>query len=81
MKSINIPLDVSILLNADGSINLYVGDEELPSYEISLIELVDELVDSMKVNDRIHPTHEDEVYTLISIFKEASTTLTMELPE
>ena len=81
MKSINIPLEVSILLNPDGSINLYVGDEELPSYEISLIALVDELVDSMKVNDRIHPSHEDEAYELIKHLREAITTLTAEMQD
>jgi hypothetical protein len=81
VKSINIPLDISILLHSDGSINLYVGDEELPSYEISLIELVDELVDSMKVNDRIHPNHEDEAYELIKHFREAITTITTEMPD
>jgi hypothetical protein len=81
MKTITIPLDVSILLDGPIGISLYVAEEELPEHTIPLYTLVNEYIEAFSIKDRIAPEYEQDAYELIKQLRDCINILTQTLPE
>jgi hypothetical protein len=81
MKTISIPLDVSILLDGPAGISLYVAEEELPEHTISLYALVSEYIEAFSKDDTIAPEYEQDTYELIKQLRDCINILTQALPE
>ena len=81
MIELKVPLDVSILLDNPSNISLYVGENELPSYSVTIVELVRDWIDCVTVADRIHEAHVDEAYELIKHLRQSIEILTVSLPQ
>jgi hypothetical protein len=81
MKTISIPLDVTILLDGPSGVSLYVAEDELPEYTVSLQELVTEYIDAFSKDDRIASEHEADTYALIKQLRTCIDMLVYVLPE
>lgn len=81
MKTISIPLDVSILLDGPSGISLYIAEDELPEHTVSIHELVTEYIDAFSVDDRIAKEHEADAYALVKQLRECIDMLVYSLPE
>jgi hypothetical protein len=81
MKTISIPLDVTILLDGPSGVSLYVAEEELPEHTIPLYTLVNEYIEAFSFKDRIAPEYEQDAYDLIKQLRDCISILTQALPE
>jgi hypothetical protein len=81
MKRINIPIDVSILLDGPEGVGLYIEQDELPSQSIPLYNLVSEYIDAFSIDGRIAEEHEEDAYELIKQLHECIALLGLALPE
>lgn len=81
MIELKIPLDVSILLDTPASISLYIGDEDMPSHSVNIVDLVRDWLDCVVLDEGVHAAHTDEAYQLIKNLRDAITLVTQALPE
>jgi hypothetical protein len=81
MKTVNIPVEVSMIINPVHGVDLYFGEDELPSHSTTVLELVREWVESASVDDSIHEDQIDEAYALIKDLRDAIALITSALPE
>lgn len=81
MKIVNIPVEVSMIINPVHGVDLYFGEDEMPSHSTTVLDLVGEWVESASVDDRIHKDQIDEAYALIKDLRDAIALISQALPE
>jgi hypothetical protein len=81
MNIVNIPVEVSMLINPVHGVDLYFGEDELPSHSTTVLNLVHEWVESASVDDRIAEDQIDDAYALIKDLRDAIAIITSALPE
>lgn len=81
MKIVNIPVEVSMLINPVHGVDLYFGENEMPSHSTTVLDLVREWVDSASGGDRIAEEQIDEAYALIKDLRDAIALISQALPE
>lgn len=81
MKKINIPIEISLLLDAAEGVAVYINENEYPSHSVSLNLLIDDWVDSYSNEQGIAPAHEEEAYAIIAQLRESIAILASSLPQ
>jgi hypothetical protein len=70
MNIVNIQTEVSICLEGSG-VHLYINDDSLPSYSISITHLVDDYIDAYAVDDRIDGHEQANTIRIINELRSA----------
>lgn len=70
-----------MIINPVHGVDLYFGEDELPSHSTTVLDLVREWVDSASVDDCIHEDQIDDAYALIKDLRDAIALISQALPE
>jgi hypothetical protein len=81
MKTISVPVDFSILLDAADGVSLYIDEDENPALTLSLPSLVNDWIDCVSVEDKIHSYHTEDAYALIKELRHCIELLTQAIDE
>ena len=81
MKNINIPVEISLLLDAADGVAVYINEDEHSSHSVSLNSLIDEWIDSYSNEQGIAPAHQEEAYAIIAQLGESIAILVSSLPQ
>jgi hypothetical protein len=81
IKKLNVPLEVSLLLDANDGVCLYTNDNEHPSHSVSIDLLIDDWIDAYSTAQGIAPGHVAEAESLIAQMREAIDLISSSLPK
>ena len=79
-KKLNIPFELTLLLDATEGIGIFINDNEHSSHAVSLDALIDDWIDSYSNDQGIAPGHVEEAESLIAQFREAIELISSSLP-
>lgn len=80
-KKLNIPFEVSLLLDPAEGVALYINDDEYPSHSVSIELLIDDWIDAYSNAQGIAPSYVKDAESLIAQMREAIEILSSSLPK
>jgi hypothetical protein len=79
-KKVNIPFELTLLLDANEGVCVFINDNEHSSHAVSLDALIDDWIDSYSNAQGIAPGHVEEAESIIAQMREAIELITSSLP-